>query len=93
MKNNKQRLVMTCLITVIGMIGSFYIHPASTEAGVFLQASTSSEQNNDLLPLIWTVVIVGGCIGVTLTYVSWRKYRGESKKETKTKTKQDKTVD
>ena len=45
------------------------------------------EQKGQLFPFIWIVLIVGGCIGITLTYVSWRKYRGEKKN------KQDKTVD
>ena len=38
---------------------------------------------NDMEPFYWTVAIVGGCIAITLSYVSWRKYKGEEKKRPK----------
>lgn len=28
-------------------------------------------------PIIWAVVMIAGSIGITLSYVSWRKYKGE----------------
>ncbi|MDY0405713.1 sporulation protein YpjB [Virgibacillus sp. 179-BFC.A HS] len=33
--------------------------------------------------LFWVICIVGGCIALTLTYVSWRKYNAEVRKKTK----------
>ena len=48
--------------------------------------STSSEEVNksfDMIPFYWTVGIVGGCIALTLAYVSWRKYKDEKKKQLK----------
>ena len=49
----------------------------------------TSKKNFELIPFIWTVGIVGGCIAITLSYVSWRKYKGEEKK----KARKDKTID
>ena len=46
--------------------------------------------NAELLPLIPAIIIVGGLIILTLSYVSWRKYKGEAEK---LKRKKDKTVD
>lgn len=31
----------------------------------------------DMTPFYWTIGIIGGCIGMTLIYVSWKKYKGE----------------
>lgn len=46
--------------------------------------------NVELLPLIPAVIIVGGLIILTLSYVSWRKYKGQSQK---IKQKDDNLVD
>ncbi len=43
---------------------------------------TEQATNNfEIIPFFWTVGIVGGCIGLTLVYVSWRKYKAEEKKK------------
>lgn len=47
------------------------------------------EKKSGMVPFVWVVAVVGGCIAVTLSYVGWRKYKGEEK----SKHKQDKTVD
>lgn len=47
------------------------------------------KKNFDMTPFFWAVGIVGGCIAITLTYVSWKKYKAEEKKEIK----KDRTVD
>nr|WP_269635340.1 sporulation protein YpjB [Oceanobacillus manasiensis] len=39
-----------------------------------------TDMKADFSLLFWTIGIVGGCIAITLTYVSWRKYKGEEKK-------------
>src|SRR5690625_2133257 len=44
----------------------------------------------ELVPFFWTVRIVGGFIGLTLIYVSWRKYKAEEEKEIE-KSKQKKS--
>lgn len=43
----------------------------------------ATKTNTEMAPFYWMVVIVGGCIAITLTYVSWRKYKGEKKKRIK----------
>lgn len=52
-------------------------------------AMSTKENTNtlELVPFFWTVGIVGGCIGLTLAYVSWRKYRAEEKKKDEIKKK------
>ena len=41
------------------------------------------KKNFDMVPFYWIIGIVGGCIAVTLSYVSWKKYKEEEKKQTK----------
>ena len=48
--------------------------------------------NVELLPLFPALLIVGGFILITLSYVSWRKYKGEKEKAAK-KEGRDKIVD
>jgi hypothetical protein len=48
--------------------------------------------NAELVPLFPALLIVGGFIILTLSYVSWRKYKGEKEKIEK-KAKRDKLVD
>ena len=50
------------------------------EESIMADDSVESQQvtnNFELIPFFWTVGIVGGCIGLTLIYVSWRKYKAE----------------
>lgn len=47
------------------------------------------QKNFDMTPFYWAIGIVGGCIAITLAYVSWKKYRAEEKKEAR----KDTTVD
>ncbi|MBY7143503.1 hypothetical protein KFZ56_10680 [Virgibacillus sp. NKC19-3] len=69
------------------------IHVQSTfiEAGSQLPESSEASTDSDTkqLPFYWIVGIIGGCIVLTLSYVSFRKYKGEKKKQKDT----DKTVD
>jgi hypothetical protein len=59
------------------------------EVSAAAENSNTVKKNFDLIPFIWTVGIVGGCIALTLSYVSWRKYKGEEKK----KVRKNKTID
>lgn len=52
-----------------------------------VEAQQTADSTNYSL-LFWTIGIVGGCIAITLTYVSWRKYKGEERKKD-----QDKMID
>lgn len=55
----------------------------------FLYANSESFENSeqvtqnhfDMTPFYWAMTLIGGCIALTLTYVSWRKYQGIEKKK------------
>ncbi|WP_164668773.1 sporulation protein YpjB [Virgibacillus doumboii] len=67
------------IILIIG-IYILLIIPVKTHAegqSLLIGAKT----NTEMAPFYWMVAIVGGCIAITLTYVSWRKYKGEKKKQ------------
>ncbi|MFD2133278.1 sporulation protein YpjB [Pseudogracilibacillus auburnensis] len=38
-----------------------------------------------IVPFYWLILIIGGIIMITLSYVSWRKYRGDKKRKKKQK--------
>lgn len=42
-----------------------------------------SEEKSEFAPFLWMVIIVGGSIMITLSYVSWRKYKGIVKNQRK----------
>lgn len=57
-------------------------------------ANTTEEnptKGKEMIPFYWMIFIVGSCIAVTLSYVSWRKYKGEQNK--KQEQSKDKSVD
>lgn len=71
------------------------IHIAVTDSFDFFESLHFPSwlvMNADLIPLFPALFIVGGVIVITLSYVSWRKYRGE-KEKTKAREKRDKLVD
>ncbi|SFA74058.1 Sporulation protein YpjB (SpoYpjB) [Lentibacillus halodurans] len=71
------------LIAVIGVYISFQLSaPIIASAQQYLPIAATSSANVNMTPFYWMVGIVGGSIAITLTYVSWRKYRGEKKKQT-----------
>ncbi len=63
-----------------------FIHPMFAHAS---EKVPQNKSNSEMIPFYWMIVIVGGCIALTLTYVSWRKYKGEQKK----RLKKDKNID
>ncbi|API90394.1 hypothetical protein J32TS6_03500 [Virgibacillus pantothenticus] len=87
MNKNRHLFVLTFGVIIGIIIYAIAFTPKAIQANVHRAAQPAMEQKGQLFPFIWIVLIVGGCIGITLTYVSWRKYRGEKKN------KQDKTVD
>lgn len=81
---NRQQAIRICVIMFV-IIGIFFSlqKMVPMEAAELDNKSLNGEVENtkDMLPFYWTVGIVGGCIAVTLSYVSWRKYKGEEKKQ------------
>lgn len=47
------------------------------------------QKSVDMIAFYWVLFVVGGFVALTLTYVSWRKYKGEKQKQQTN----DKTVD
>ena len=86
---NSNKCIYLLLILFIGIFIFFYNGTSIAASPTAPETAKNSSENTDLAPLFWTVLFVGGSIAVTLSYVSWRKYKGEAKKETK----KDKTVD
>ncbi|GIO22637.1 sporulation protein YpjB [Oceanobacillus sp. J11TS1] len=82
------KLLRVMAIGIIGML-SYRV-----EVIYAASISTPSIYHNSLVPspFILGVIIVGGCIIATLSYVSWKKYKGE-KVANKELRKNDKSVD
>ncbi|WP_085992045.1 sporulation protein YpjB [Oceanobacillus senegalensis] len=87
MENTKKLQVLLIFIIVIGMLLFFQFETYTVKAS---PVETPVETNFDWSPLIWATIIIAGSIGITLSYVSWRKYKGEQKEHNKRK---DKMID
>ncbi|GAB3802452.1 sporulation protein YpjB [Virgibacillus kimchii] len=85
MRKNQMRFLLFIIFSLFILTAVFSILEVSAAA----ESSNTAKKNFDLVPFIWTAGIVGGCIAITLSYVSWRKYRGEEKK----KSREDKSID
>ncbi|MFC4022956.1 sporulation protein YpjB [Oceanobacillus longus] len=90
MVNRRKLLVRITTALLIGIL--FYIQFST----LWVEASTVNKGNTiekhvDITLLIWSALIVGGCIIGTLSYVSWKKYNAEVK--LKKEARKDKSVD
>lgn len=87
---NKKKLYFRIFLTFIIGAFIFLYYSTSVVAGATVPDSADSPARKaELVPLFWTVVFVGGSIALTLSYVSWRKYKAEKKQQAK----KDKSVD
>jgi formate/nitrite transporter FocA (FNT family) len=86
---NSSRYIRLIFILFIGIFIFLHADHSIAASPSAPTSSNASTENLDLAPLLWSVLFIGGIIAVTLSYVSWRKYKGEVKKETK----KDKSVD
>lgn len=72
------------LLVLIGIIAliifNFYADPAESTEPAYAPENVAVR---GLTPLYWLAGIIGGCIALTLSYVSWRKYKGQNKKRKK----------
>lgn len=75
------------ILIVISIIISLNITLANPVMAKTVQDAQT--KGKDMIPFYWMIFIVGSCIAVTLSYVSWRKYKGEQKKQQN----KDKSVD
>lgn len=67
---------------IIMIIGVFVYSPYRIAAlqFKFYAAPVHTQATSDMTPFYWMIAIVGGLIAITLSYVSFRKYKGEEKK-------------
>ncbi|GIO28442.1 sporulation protein YpjB [Ornithinibacillus bavariensis] len=76
MRNSKISKTIICII--IGIILYVIIDLIIGEV-VNANPGGMREGNEEMFPFYWLILIVGGSIMSTLTYVSWRKYKGEKR--------------
>lgn len=72
-------IILLVVFTVLLLINTVPVEAAGNNPP---DTSAMSKKGPGMIPFYWMVVIVGGCIACTLTYVSWRKYKGEKNKQT-----------
>ncbi|WP_337020366.1 sporulation protein YpjB [Oceanobacillus massiliensis] len=89
MVNRWKLLVRITAAVLIGILLYGQIGPIAVEASTAIAKGDVSKNQIVIAPFIWTAIIVGGSIIVTLSYVSWRKYKAEAKEVGK----KDKSVD
>lgn len=67
------------IIGVIIFISSLLrLHESSAQVKQQVQSETIS-----LVPFYWMILLIGGSILMTLSYVSWRKYKADQQKAKK----------
>jgi Na+/H+ antiporter NhaD/arsenite permease-like protein len=76
------RIQIRLLIIILVGISAFFLFNISTAAAA---ANAVTESRDPMVPFYWLIAIVGSCIAFTLTYVGWRKYKGEKKNKRKNK--------
>lgn len=76
--NHQRKIHRLCiLIGILLLVAPVYVNAKeNTEIITFAKTNHSV-----MVPFYWMTIIVGGCIAITLTYVSWKKYKAEKKKD------------
>ncbi|SHF56444.1 sporulation protein YpjB [Ornithinibacillus halophilus] len=74
-----QVLIPIAGIMIYLMLNSVFVESVQAE-------SIKTDDEPSMVPFFWGAGMVGGIIAITLTYVSWRKYKGEKKRGKKEKT-------
>ena len=69
------------MLVLIGIIIMVSLNYASSDQMESKETVQPLDGGLGLLPLYWIVGIVGGCIALTLTYVSWKKYRAQRRRK------------
>lgn len=85
MANIQKAFFYASAIVIMGTILSLLLKPITFQASSFHKVYVLNNQVFQFTPFFWTIAVVGGCITVTLTYVSWKKYRAEKKAKAKDK--------
>lgn len=70
-------LIVSCVLILDSMLSLKKVSGAE-------QGSVEVVNNKlEMLPLYWTIGVIGGCIALTLIFVGWRKYKAEKKQVNK----------
>jgi H+/Cl- antiporter ClcA len=72
-------LLKVLLWLVIGTLIYFFMGLLLGEEVIAIELGEKG--NDEMFPFYWLIIIVGGFIACTLSYVSWRKYKGEKQKK------------
>lgn len=79
-----KRVIASLLVLLIGSVAVLF-KPEIIFA--FVLSTNDSQvllkEHADMVPLYWTMGIIGGCIVLTLFYVSWKKFKVEKRKQVK----------
>ncbi|WP_096270449.1 sporulation protein YpjB [Paucisalibacillus globulus] len=77
---NKTSLMKIIIWLIIGII-LYFVMEALIGEEVSANIEAQGKENDELFPFYWLLIIVGGIIASTLSYVSWRKYKGEKNEQ------------
>ncbi|MFD2760851.1 sporulation protein YpjB [Lentibacillus juripiscarius] len=78
---NRTFTLRRMLIAAIGIYSFLLMNAPTIVSARQLYAATETAGDVKMIPFYWIVGIVGGSIAITLTYVGWKKYKGEEKKQ------------
>lgn len=87
MKIGNNILLWIWTTVIIGIASHFYLP-------FRIYASTTNQDDVTTIPfemslLYWAIGVIGGCILITLSYVGYRKYKGEKKRDKQYETKDE----
>jgi hypothetical protein len=86
MTNLNKAVCFMLAIAVIGTTLSQVLKPVTIEASSLYKVYIIKDQVLQFTPFFWTIAVIGGCIVITLAYVSYKKYQAEKKSREKDKT-------
>ncbi len=74
----KKKYIMFIVTLLIGVI--FSIFSVVKLNHTYANAGTNDEYlASTMVPFYWLILLIGGLILITLSYVSWRKYKGSQR--------------
>ncbi|WLV23427.1 sporulation protein YpjB [Aciduricibacillus chroicocephali] len=69
------------ILAILGISAIVIFNFSSNEGKDVQETSYMPARTFEMMPLLWITGIVGGCIAITLTYVSWKKFRAQRRKK------------
>ncbi|RYG73597.1 hypothetical protein EU245_05715 [Lentibacillus lipolyticus] len=78
---NRPFTIRHILTTAFLLYIHLQLYAPNVASAQYLTAAVETAGDVKMTPFYWIVGIVGGSIAITLTYVGWKKYKGEETKE------------